>query len=109
MRSRNNPNIEETPDVNSVRIVSEADARIHQINKEGFLEPLLKEWDPRRSKMRRSEFPKVYQPFNLEVFRHSGWAERGALFIGRKSTQSFVQGSLNSMSTTRMALTSSNR
>jgi CMP-N,N'-diacetyllegionaminic acid synthase len=73
-----------SPDVDSVRIVSEADARIHRINNDGFLEPLLKEWDPHRSKMRRSEFPKVYQPFNLEVFRHAGWAERGALFMGRR-------------------------
>jgi CMP-N,N'-diacetyllegionaminic acid synthase len=76
--------LRDTPDVDSVRIVSEADARVHRINKEGFLEPLLSEWDPRRSKMRRSEFPKVYQPFNLEVFRHSGWAEPGALFMGRR-------------------------
>jgi len=76
--------LERAPDVDSVRIVSEADARMHRINADGFLEPLLKEWDPRRSKMRRSEFPKVYQPFNLEVFRHAGWAERGSLFMGRR-------------------------
>jgi CMP-N,N'-diacetyllegionaminic acid synthase len=74
----------QSPDIDSVRIVSEADARIHRINKDGFLEPLLSEWDPRRSKMRRNEFPKVYQPFNLEVFRHSGWIQRGALFMGRR-------------------------
>ena len=36
--------LRETPDANSVRIVSEADARVHRINKEGFLEPLLSEW-----------------------------------------------------------------
>jgi CMP-N-acetylneuraminic acid synthetase len=72
------------PDLDAVRIVSEADARLHVVNAEGFLEPLLPGWDPARSKMRRTEFPKVYQPFNLEVFRHQGWVERGPLFIGRR-------------------------
>lgn len=76
--------LRDRPDIDSVRIVSEADARLHRINAEGFLEPLLEGWDPARSKMRRSEFPKVYQPFNLEVFRHQGWRERGALFMGRR-------------------------
>jgi len=72
------------PNIDSVRIVSEADARLHRINDEGFLEPLLDTWDPKRSKMRRSEFPKVYQPFNLEVFRHEGWKKRGSLFMGSR-------------------------
>jgi CMP-N-acetylneuraminic acid synthetase len=72
------------PDLDAVRIVSEADARLHVVNAEGFLEPFLPGWDPARSKMRRTEFPKVYQPFNLEVFRHQGWVERGPLFIGRR-------------------------
>ena len=76
--------LRERPDLDSVRIVSEADARLHRVNAEGFLEPLLPGWDPARSKMRRSEFPKVYQPFNLEVFRHAGWRERGALFMGQR-------------------------
>jgi hypothetical protein len=34
--------------------------------------------------MRRSEFPRVFQPFNLEVFRHAGWKARGSLFMGRR-------------------------
>lgn len=72
------------PDVDAVRIVSEADARLHRINAEGWLEPLLESWDPTRSKMLRSEFPKVYHPFNLEVFRHEGWRQRRGLFIGRR-------------------------
>ena len=72
------------PEVDAVRIVSEADARLHRINADGWLEPLLESWDPSRSKMRRSEFPKVFQPFNLEVFRHAGWRARGALFMGRR-------------------------
>lgn len=71
-------------EVDSVRIVSEADARMHKVSAEGWLEPLLPTWDPKRSKMRRSEFPKVYQPFNLEVFRHAGWKQRGSLFMGKK-------------------------
>lgn len=76
--------LRERPDVDAVRIVTEADARLHRINPQGFLEPADATWDPTRSKMRRSEFPKVYQPFNLEVFRHAGWRERGALFMGRR-------------------------
>ncbi|WP_270935509.1 acylneuraminate cytidylyltransferase family protein [Falsiroseomonas oryzae] len=76
--------LRDRPELDSVRIVSEADARLHRVNADGFLEPLLPEWDPARSKMRRSEFPKVYQPFNLEVFRHEGWRARGSLFMGRR-------------------------
>lgn len=72
------------PDVDAVRIVSEADARLHRINAEGWLEPLLESWDPTRSKMLRSEFPKVYHPFNLEVFRREGWRQRRELFIGHR-------------------------
>jgi len=76
--------LRDRPAVDSVRIVSEADARLHRISQDGWLEPLLDSWDPARSKMRRSEFPKVYQPFNLEVFRHAGWRQRGSLFMGRR-------------------------
>ena len=72
------------PEVDSVRLVTEADARLHRINAEGWLEPLSPDWDPTRSKMRRSEFPKTYQPFNLEIFRHEGWRARGGLFMGRR-------------------------
>jgi CMP-N-acetylneuraminic acid synthetase len=76
--------LRDRPAVDAVRIVSEADARLHRINAEGWLEPLLPGWDPARSKVRRSEFPKVFQPFNLEVFRHQGWLHRGPLFMGRR-------------------------
>jgi len=72
------------PELDSVRLVSEADARLHVINAEGYLEPAPPSWDPKRSKMRRSEFPTVYQPFNLEIFRHEGWRQRGSLFMGRR-------------------------
>jgi CMP-N-acetylneuraminic acid synthetase len=76
--------LRDRPEVDAVRIVSEADARLHVINAEGWLEPLLPIWDPTRSKMRRSEFPRAFQPFNLEVFRHQGWRDRGSLFMGRR-------------------------
>jgi N-acylneuraminate cytidylyltransferase len=72
------------PALDSVRIVSEADARLHVVNAEGFLEPLLPIWDPARSVVRRSEFPRAYKPFNLHVFRHSGWRDRGAFYMGRR-------------------------
>jgi N-acylneuraminate cytidylyltransferase len=41
-------------------------------------------WDPTLSKIPRTRFPKVYQPYNLELFRHQGWIERGALFMGKR-------------------------
>jgi CMP-N,N'-diacetyllegionaminic acid synthase len=72
------------PSIDSVRIVSAADARLDVVNAEGFLEPLLPNWNPTRSVLLRSEVPRAYQPFNLQVFRHSGWVERGSLFMGRR-------------------------
>lgn len=74
----------ERSDVDSVRIVSEADARLHAVNAEGYLAPYGPGWDPRLSKMPRTRFPKVYFPYNLEVFRHQGWAERYANFMGSR-------------------------
>src|SRR5438477_4562128 len=71
-------------DLDSVRIISKADARLHAINREGYLEPIVATWDPGRSVMRRSEFPQAYKPFNLQVFRHSGWLQRGANYMGRR-------------------------
>jgi CMP-N,N'-diacetyllegionaminic acid synthase len=76
--------LQSDPTLESVRIVSEADARLHVVNAEGYLEPLLSSWDPQRSVMRRTEFPRAYKPFNLGVFRHSGWVERGAALMGRR-------------------------
>lgn len=70
--------------LDSVRITSEADARLHVINSEGFLEPLLPSWDPKRSIMRRVEFPRTFKPFNLDVFRHAGWAKYGSGYMGRR-------------------------
>ncbi len=74
----------ERDDVDSVRIVSEADARLHAVNAEGFLAPYGPGWDPALSKMPRTRFPKVYQPYNLELFRHQGWVERRGLFMGSR-------------------------
>jgi CMP-N-acetylneuraminic acid synthetase len=76
--------LENGPELDSVRIVTEADARIHRINEAGYLEPLSPDWDPKRSKMRRSEFPRTFHPFNLEIFRHDGWKRRGSLFMGSR-------------------------
>jgi CMP-N-acetylneuraminic acid synthetase len=72
------------PGVDSVRIVSEADPRLHGLNDDGFLVPYGPGWDPKLSKMPRSRFPKVYQPYNLEVFRHEGWRDRYGLFMGTR-------------------------
>ena len=74
----------EDDNVDSVRIVSESEARLHVINSEGHLEPLLPAWDRARSVMLRSEFPTAYNPFNLHVFRHSGYVSRGAHYMGRR-------------------------
>jgi CMP-N-acetylneuraminic acid synthetase len=76
--------LSERPDVDSVRIVSEADARLHHVNDEGFLAPYGPGWNPTLSKMPRTRFPTVYHPYNLEVFRHQGWVERYALFMGAR-------------------------
>lgn len=75
--------LESEEGLHSVRIISEADARLHVVNGDGFLEPLLPMWDPARSVMRRVEFPRVFKPFNLDVFRHTGFVERGSAFMGR--------------------------
>jgi CMP-N-acetylneuraminic acid synthetase len=74
----------ERPDVDSVRIVSAADPRLHEIDAEGFLVPYGPGWDPNQSKMLRSQFPMVYQPYNLEIFRHLTWVERDSLFMGSR-------------------------
>ncbi len=76
--------LDDRRDVDSVRIVSEADPRLHRVGKDGFLVPYGPGWDSKQSKMLRSQFPKVYQPYNLEIFRHQGWLERGALFMGTR-------------------------
>ena len=76
--------LRERDDVDSVRVISEADARLHSINDQGFLVPYGPGWDPALSKMLRSQFSKVYQPYNLEVFRHRGWVERDGLFMGER-------------------------
>jgi CMP-N,N'-diacetyllegionaminic acid synthase len=76
--------LQERDEIDSVRIVSEADARLHRINEVGFLEPYGPGWDRSISKMLRSKFPKVYQPYNLEVFRHRGWLEHDRKFMGER-------------------------
>jgi N-acylneuraminate cytidylyltransferase len=70
--------------LDSASVVSPADARLQTIARDGFLEPLLPGWDPKRSVMRRAEVPGAYKPFNLHVFRHAVWLERGAAYMGRR-------------------------
>jgi CMP-N-acetylneuraminic acid synthetase len=72
------------PSIDSVRIVSQGDVRLWTISAEGMLRPLPADWDPNRSIMRRDEFPKAYQPFNLDVFCHSGWVARGSNYMGHR-------------------------
>lgn len=68
--------------VDSVRLVTEADARLQVINELGWLEWISLAAAFGRSKMRRTEVPKVYKPFNLEIFRHRVWRRHPALFMG---------------------------
>ncbi len=75
----------EKPDVESVRIVSQTESRIVTINKDGWLEPLLDIWNlDERSVMRRTEFPKAYSPYNLDVLRHKNWENLGSAYMGRR-------------------------
>ena len=76
--------LREQPDIDSVRIVSAADPRLHRVNEAGYLEPYGPGWDPGASKMPRNLFPTVYQPYNLEIFRHRGWVERGRAYMGER-------------------------
>ena len=68
--------------IDSVRVVSETESRIHHIDEHGYLKPTSPLWDPLRSKMRRTELPRAYQPFNMEVFRHLRWQELKTRFMG---------------------------
>lgn len=70
------------PEVDSVRHVSAGETRLCRINEEGFIEPLLSGWPKGRSIIRRTEFPRAYQVFNLDVFRRSGLARFGSGFMG---------------------------
>src|SRR5688572_19842840 len=47
--------LDSQPDIDSIRLVTETDARLHTINADGYLEPFLPNWDRQRSKMRRTE------------------------------------------------------
>ncbi len=69
-------------EVDSVRIVSQADARVQYIDADHWLKPYASDWPQGRSKIRRTELMQVFKPFNLEVFRHLTWLARGADFMG---------------------------
>jgi len=70
------------PDIDSVRIVSESDIRLQTINSDGFLETVTSDWDPKFSKLPRTAFPRVYNPYNQEIFRHNLWRKLGSQFMG---------------------------
>ncbi len=70
--------------IDSVRLVSESDLRLQQINSNGFLEIITEHWDPNYSKLPRTDFPKVYSPYNQEIFRHENWRRYGQKFMGDK-------------------------
>jgi CMP-N,N'-diacetyllegionaminic acid synthase len=74
--------LKEDPNIESVRIVSEADIRLQQINEQGYLESIPKQWVTKYSKMPRTAFPKAYLPYNQETFRHRCWLEHGTRFMG---------------------------
>ena len=71
------------PEVDSVRHVSASETRLCRVNGEGFLEPLLSGWPEGRSVIRRTEFPKAYQVFNLDVLRHANLARFGSGYMGK--------------------------
>ncbi|MGE8943362.1 cytidylyltransferase domain-containing protein [Leptospira interrogans] len=71
------------PEIESVRHVNASETRLCRINDQGFLEPLLPGWPEGRSVIRRTEFPKAYQVFNLDVFRHENLARLGSGYMGK--------------------------
>lgn len=73
------------PEVDSVRHVSAAETRLCTVNDAGYLEPLLAGWPEDRSVIRRTEFPKAYQVFNLDVLRHSNLAKLGSAYMGKNA------------------------
>jgi CMP-N,N'-diacetyllegionaminic acid synthase len=70
------------PEIDSVRHVNASETRLCRINDHGFLEPLYAGWPQGRSVIRRSEFPKAYQVFNLDVLRHENLAKLGSGYMG---------------------------
>lgn len=71
------------PEVDSVRHANASETRLCRINDEGFFEPLLEGWPEGRSVIRRTEFPKAYQVFNLDVLRHENLAKYGSGYMGK--------------------------
>lgn len=68
----------------SIRIVSPADARLCRINSSGYLEPIPPEWDRTRSVVRRTEIPRAFSPFNLDIFFHHNWLGLGSGYMGQR-------------------------
>lgn len=72
------------PYVDSVRLVSEADARLQYVDELGWLSWMGLCAYFGRSKMRRTDVKQVYKPFNLEIFRHAWWQQCPKLFMGTR-------------------------
>ncbi len=72
------------PEIDSVRVVSQADLRLQLINEKGFLEAVSSGWPDTLSKIPRTFLPAVYSPYNQEIFRHALWKKNGPRFMGEK-------------------------
>lgn len=74
--------LRDRPAVDSVRVVTRADARLQKTNELGMLEWYGEPARLGRSKMRRTEVTQVFKPFNLEIFRHEKFRQVPRLFMG---------------------------
>jgi CMP-N,N'-diacetyllegionaminic acid synthase len=73
----------EDPTIDSVQFVVSADPRMHAIGPDGRLIRSAVGWDHSRSKMRRGEFPKLYNTYGTEICRHEMWREHRRWYLGR--------------------------
>jgi CMP-N,N'-diacetyllegionaminic acid synthase len=71
------------PSVEAVQFAVVSDPRLHTMAEDGRLDPWTPDWNRKRTKMRRTEFPPVYAAHNVDVSRHQVWREQGQLYLGR--------------------------
>lgn len=73
------------PTIDSVRIVSPADARLVTCDEDGFLKPLIPDmWPESRSVIPRNGLPEVFSPYNLDISRDRLWREDLTGYMGRR-------------------------
>ena len=72
-------------DIDSVRLVTRGEGRLQTIDGDGLLHPWTPGWDPTLSKIPRTQLPKLYWTYNVDIFRHAGWRARGAFYTGARS------------------------